>query len=603
METYIGLFSPKGKLENGQINQKLKDRNYNIFHQCDNLLLANKDYPIKEENYFADGKSVVYFSGDCYNEAALIEQASLEGDGISFAEALASLLQMKGEQIIQQIRGNFTLIFFEKVKGKIHLFRDQFGTKLLFYKRTGENFSFSNMKKELLFLHDEKIVSKDALNHYLSFQYVPDPFTLSKNINIVSSGNVVTIDSENQLTHKNYYERSFHPVITERHFWIKRIREALYESVATVMDGNDSIGSFLSGGIDSTLIASIAKEIKPDLKTFSVGFERDGFSEIDVAKESASKLELENFSKVITPEEYMNQLPEIVWHLDDPLADPACVPLYFVAKLAKTHVDNALSGEGADEFFGGYNIYREPESLKMFNYIPPVLKGGLNKLASALPDHVKGKSFLERGTTPLYERYIGNAKIFNDDEKKRLLQHYDERVSYKDITGPFFDKVQEDHPTAQMQYVDIHTWLPGDILLKASKMSRANSLKVRMPFIDINVFDVARELPVHLTIANRTTKHILREAARGIVPDHVLERKKLGFPVPIRHWLKDELYDWAKTLIHESETEEFLNKSAILDLLESHVQGREDASRKLWTIFMFMIWHQVFIEEKYNFND
>lgn len=601
METYIGLYFPKKTAEIEKIIDKIQAEDYKTYHQCEHLFLAMNSERADSGNYFSNDESVLFFAGLCFNEKELIETSGLDSDA-TFAEALISLYRQNGTSLFKQIRGNFTLFFYDKLDEKVYIVRDQFGTSLLFYERLQDGFIFANTKKQLVNILRSNIVNKEALQHYLSFQYVPDPLTLTEDIKIVSSGNYVVVNKENELRTETYYERTFHPIISEKHFWIKRIRDALYESVATVMDGEDSIGSFLSGGIDSTLIASIAKEIKPNLKTFSVGFEREGFSEIDIAKESADKLGLENISKVITPEEYVEKLPEIIWHLDDPLADPACVPLYFVANEAKKHVDNALSGEGADEFFGGYNIYREPESLKIFNYVPSILKGGLHKLATMLPDNVKGKSFLERGTTPLHERYIGNAKIFDENEKKSLLQHYDEQISFRKITSPFFKQVQGEPLTSQMQYVDIHTWLPGDILLKASKMSNANSLKVRMPFIDIKVFEVARELPVHLTIANRTTKHILRDAARGIVPNHVLDRKKLGFPVPIRHWLKDELYDWAKTLIHESETDELINKTAVLELLDIHSQGKEDASRKLWTLIMFMIWHQIFIEEKYTFN-
>lgn len=602
MDTYIGLYFPEKTAEMDRLMNKIQSEGYETYYQCEHVFLAGETKRTDDENYFiTTNDTVLLFSGLCFNEKQIIEKSGLQ-HGATFVEALESLFRQLGDNLFRQIRGYFTLFLYDKLEEKAYIIRDQFGTNLLFYELLQDGFIFSNIKKQLTNILDRNKVDKEALQHYLSFQYVPDPLTLSESVKIVPSGNYVIVNNKNEISTNSYFERTFHPVISDKNFFIKRIREVLYDSVSTMMDGKDSIGSFLSGGIDSTLIASIAKEIKPNIKTFSVGFEREGFSEIDVAKESADKLGLENISKVVTPEEYIEKLPEIIWFMDDPLADPACVPLYFVAREAKKHVDYALSGEGADEFFGGYNIYREPESLKVFNYVPSKLKGGLQKLATMLPDSVKGKSFLERGTTPLHERYIGNAKIFDENEKSTLLRHYDDGISYRDIIAPFYKQVKEEPPTTQMQYVDIHTWLPGDILLKASKMSRANSLTVLMPFIDINVFKVGRELPVHLTIADGTTKNILREAARGIVPDHVLDRKKLGFPVPIRHWLKDELYDWAKTLINESETDEYIDKKAVLNLLDTHAQGKEDLSRKLWTLFIFMIWHQIFIEEKYTFH-
>src|SRR5699024_4487522 len=267
------------------------------------------------------------------------------------------------------------------------------------------------------------------------------------------------------------------------------------------------------------------------------------------------------------------------WHMDDPLADPSCVPLYFLAREARKHVTVALSGEGSDELFGGYNIYREPESLKLFNSIPTTDKSVLAKVTEVLPEGVRGKSFLERGTTPLQERYIGNAKMFEDDEKRQILKYHNENISYQQITGKLFDNVRDYPLVNQMQYVDIHTWMRGDILLKADRMTMANSLELRVPFLDKEVFRVANGIPVDLKIANGTTKHILREASRGVIPDHVLDRKKLGFPVPIRHWLKHELYDFAKQLIQESQTDHLLYKSYVLDLLEAHCRGKGDYSR------------------------
>lgn len=322
-----------------------------------------------------------------------------------------------------------------------------------------------------------------------------------------------------------------------------------------------------------------------------------------MAKETADKLNVENIAYIISPEEYVEKLPKIMWHMDDPLADPSCVPLYFVSREARKHVTVVLSGEGSDELFGGYNIYREPESLKIFQSIPAPARELLAKVASALPEGVKGKSFLERGTTPLRERYIGNAKMFENEEKRSILKQYDEKITYQNITGPLFDNVRDEDLVHQMQYVDIHTWMRGDILLKADRVTMANSLELRVPFLDKEVFRVASEIPVNLKIANGTTKSILREAARGIVPDHVLDRKKLGFPVPIRHWLKKELNGWAKQLIKESETDYLLNKQYVVDLLEAHCQDRGDYSRKIWTLLMFMLWHQIFIEKKYDFDE
>lgn len=395
-----------------------------------------------------------------------------------------------------------------------------------------------------------------------------------------------------------YWKASFHPVVQSEDELVKQIRDVLFDSVKVHMRSDVPVGSFLSGGIDSSLIASIAKQFHPGIKTFSVGFEREGFSEIDVAKETAEKLGVENISYVISPQEYMDELPKIMWHMDDPLADPAAVPLYFVAREARKHVTVVLSGEGADELFGGYNIYREPQSLEIFERMPNVVKAALRFIARLLPDGVKGKSFIERGLTPMEQRYIGNAKMYSEKEKRQLLKDYQGGWGYTAVTQPFYQETPDYPPVNRMQYVDIHTWLRGDILLKADKMTMAHSLELRVPFLDKAVFEVAAKIAPEWKTAHNTTKYILRKAAEGIVPDHVLHRKKLGFPVPIRHWLKNEMHDWAKNLIKESDTDHLFHKEYLYRLLDEHCAGKADHSRKIWTVLAFLMWHQVYVEDR-----
>jgi asparagine synthase (glutamine-hydrolysing) len=420
---------------------------------------------------------------------------------------------------------------------------------------------------------------------------------MSKGIQKLESGHYFIKRPNHHVVVKPYWQTEFRTNYLPDAKAKQAIHDALTESVAIHMRSDVPVGSFLSGGIDSSLIVSLAKEINPNIKTFSVGFEREGFSEVDVARETADALGVENHSYLITPEEFMQALPDIMWHVDDPLADPAAVPLYFVAREASKQVKVALSGEGADELFGGYNIYREPDSLRLFNHMPTSLKRTLKNVSSLLPDGVKGKDFLLRGSVPLEERYIGNAKIFEEAEKKGILNHTFFDTSYQSVTKKYYNEATfYQDQVARMQYVDINTWLKGDILLKADKMSMAHSLELRVPFLDNQVFDIASRLSKEQKVSKGTTKLLLRQAAKGIVPNHVVNRKKLGFPVPIRHWLKDEMYSWAKNIIIESETEDLLNKKEVLALLEQHASGRKDNSRKLWTILMFMLWYSINIE-------
>ncbi|MBT2735976.1 asparagine synthase (glutamine-hydrolyzing) [Bacillus sp. ISL-7] len=547
----------------------------------------------------------IIFNGEVYNYVELREE--LLSEGLTFStssdtEVIIALYSHLKEKAVEKLRGMFSFVIWDKQEQTLYGARDPFGIKPFFYFEDGERTFFASEKKSILLGLENDVINYDSLQHYLTYQFVPEPTTMSDGIKKLEPGHFFTKKIGSPMEIKRYWKAHFKPVHKSEPDFIKEIKDVLFDSVKMHMRSDVPVGSFLSGGIDSSIIASIAKEYHPAIKTFSVGFEHNGFSEIDVAKETAEKLGVENISYVISPQEYMNEIPKIMWHMDDPLADPACVPLYFVAREARKHVTVVLSGEGADELFGGYNIYHEPQSLEVFNKIPRAGKVLLKGIAGMMPEGMRGKSFIERGVTPMEERYIGNAKMFTEEEKRELLNVYREGLDYTDITKPLYAESRGYDPVDRMQYIDIHTWMRGDILLKADKMTMAHSLELRVPFLDKAVFEVASKIPTSLKTVHGTTKYILRKAAEGVVPAHVLDRKKLGFPVPIRHWLKDEMNEWAKKIIRESNTDHLINKSYVLQLLEDHCQGKADNSRKIWTVLMFMVWHQVYVEDIYSFQ-
>jgi asparagine synthase (glutamine-hydrolysing) len=256
-----------------------------------------------------------------------------------------------------------------------------------------------------------------------------------------------------------------------------------------------------------------------------------------------------------------------------------------------------LSGEGADELFGGYTIYREPISLRAFDHVPGVVKRGLGKLSMKIPEGTRGKDLLRRGSIGIEERYYGNARIFRPDEMG-FFKSYDPSVSYMDVTRKLYEQTAHLDGSTRMQYVDLFTWLRGDILVKADKMTMANSLELRVPFLDTEVFAVGSSIPTDQKITKETTKYALRRALELIVPEHVLNRPKLGFPVPIRHWLKDVMYDWARAIVQESQADDLIDKAEVLRLLDAHRAGPHDYSRKIWTLLVFLIWHGIFIEQR-----
>jgi asparagine synthase (glutamine-hydrolysing) len=551
-----------------------------------------------------DGRYHLIFNGEIYNYLELRERLAREfgalfdtdGDG----EAVVAGYHYLGEKVVRELRGMFSFLIWDAQDRVLFGARDWFGIKPL-YTYTDERGSFfGSEKKSLLDVAapgTSAAVDETALQHYLTLQYVPEPASMHSAIRRVESGTYFTMRPGEPLRTHRYFHPDFaiRPV-TQPDKLYREIAETLEDSVEKHMRADVTVGSFLSGGIDSTAIAALAKRHNPKLLTFTTGFEREGYSEVDVAAESAAAIGVEHIIKVVTADEMMQTLPLIVWYLDDPVADPALVPLYFIAREARKHVKVVLSGEGADELFGGYTIYREPISLRPFERVPMPLRRGLGKLSARIPEGVRGKDLLRRASIGIEERYYGNARIFRPDEMQGLLRRYDPAVSYRDVTRQLYAQTEHLDGSTRMQYVDLFTWLRGDILVKADKMTMANSLELRVPFLDTEVFRVASSIPTSEKITKETTKHALRRALADIVPAHVLNRAKLGFPVPIRHWLRDVMYEWARGIIVDSQAGELIDTTAALALLTAHRDGPHDYSRKIWTLLVFLTWHGIFVE-------
>lgn len=542
------------------------------------------------------------FNGEIYNYKELRDWLTNTGHIFftnSDTEVLLKLYEEVGTDCPNYLRGMFSFAIWDSNKQQLFISRDPFGIKPLYYTETDDRFLFGSEIKSFLKDVDVNVeVDEDSLYHYLTFQYVPEPSTMFKSIKKLKAGHSMIIHNE-KIMIMPYFEVNFNPQ-ENRSFesLVEEARSVLTDSVKLHRNSDVSRGAFLSGGIDSSSIVAILQSLEPT-KTFSVGFDMSGYSELDEARKTASILGTDHFEICITSKDYMESLPTLIWHMDEPVADPSAMGLYYVSKLASQHVKVVFSGEGADEFFGGYNIYKEPHSLRHFNYLHPQLRKFAGYISELMPENMKGKSFLERGSKELKDRFIGNAKIFSDKEKDSLLSNeFIQKKSFTStgyITDPLYDKASHYDDITKMQYIDIHTWLRGNILTKADKMSMANSLELRVPFIDRDVFNFASTIPTKYRVNPQMTKVLLREAMKGIVPDDVQQRKKLGFPVPIRVWLKNEWYDWAKSLIETAPIEQWINKSYTLDLLAKHREGKIDASRKLWTILTFIIWHQTFV--------
>lgn len=553
--------------------------------------------------YDSEKKLLLVFNGEIYNDRQLRSQLKEEGvrfQTASDTEVILHLYKKYKERCLDYLRGMFAFCIWDDTEKQLFAARDPFGIKPFYYRDEDEVFSFASEIK-CLQTAAQISPSSEALQHYFTFQYVPEPHSLTPHVKRLQPGHLLWKKEGKPAVTRPYFRIIFAPEKGDRNNKIKKIQEALENSVSMHLRGDVPVGAFLSGGIDSTVIVALAKRLHPDIITFSAGFSSGDYQEIPAAQKAAEALGVKNEAVYISPHDFIRELPRIVWHMDDPLADPAAIPLYFVAQLASRKVKAVLSGEGADELFGGYLIYREPIDLRWFQYLSPQMKSFLIQMAKRLPERLKGKNYLIRGCTPLVDRYAGNAKIFTGAEKERLLKQNDKQLPYQKVTKPIFEKVQNMDETTKMQYLDIHTWLTGDILVKADRMTMAHGLELRVPFLDLEVFDVASRLMSDEKICGKMTKYLLREAVKDWIPESIWQRKKLGFPVPLKQWLREELYDWARERLVESRGILEIDTDFSLNLLEAHARGKGDFSRKIWTILIFVLWHQVYVEKRFSF--
>ena len=545
---------------------------------------------------FNEDKSLVLtFNGEIYNYKELREQ--LVAAGHSFytqtdSEVLIHGYEEWGKGMLDKLRGMFAFIIFDKKTNEVFGARDFFGIKPLYYAQMGETLMWgSEIKSFLEHPHFKKELNETALENYLTFQYSPTSETFFKGVYKLPAAHCF-IYKDGKLTVERYWEVKFNadnkPDLEE---WGDRISDTFKDSVNVHKFADVEEGSFLSSGVDSSYVAAVADVDK----TFTVGFGTDEkYNEIGYAKEFSKYINKENISKVITPEEYWGSLSKIQYHMDEPLADPAAVALFFVCQIASENVKAVLSGEGADEIFGGYNIYHNPADMAKYFKIPRPIRKAVGAVAEKLP-HKHGVNYLIRGSKDLDERFIGNAYMFSEKERKELLTIKTDAPNAMEITKPFYDKVRNQDEVTQMQYLDLHLWMTGDILLKADKMSMAHSLELRVPFLDRKVMELAEQIPDKYRVTPENTKYAMRIAALKACPPQTANKKKLGFPVPIRVWLKEEkYYNIVKEKFTSPAAEKYFHTDKLVALLDDHRAGKYDYSRKIWTVFTFLVWYDVY---------
>ena len=568
------------------------------FRRLSIIDLADGAQPIYNE----DGTKVIVFNGEIYNYQGIRDDLIKKGHIFKTktdTEVILHGYEEYGPDVLNKFRGMFGIAIWDLVSKELFIARDFFGIKPMYYTQIGNDLVFgSEIKCILTHPNVKKELNIHALQNYLSFQYGVPNETFFENIYCLQPGHYLKFkDGKLEIT------RYWKPEFMVNDSWnyddlVKEIDTTFKESVEAHKISDVEVGCFLSSGVDSSYVATQFK----GQKSFTVGFNYNKYNEIDYAKELAEEIGQDHYFKKITDDEFWSIVPKVQYYMDQPHADPSCVALYYVCQIASEHVKVVLSGEGADELFGGYRIYHEPFSLRYSKILPRFVWKGIAGVCNLIPRNFPGKSYANRASKTLEERFIGNANLFSDKEKTKILKNTEGMKKTSEITQPFYDDTKGMDDVTRMQYIDINLWMIGDILLKADKMSMANSLELRVPFLDKEVWNLARTIPSKFKVTkDGRTKVAMREAALGNMPEKVAQRKKLGFPVPTREWLKQEKYYEIVKKEFESETaKKYFVTDEIIKLLDEHYQLKKDNSRKIWTIYVFLIWYKQFFENNEN---
>lgn len=560
--------------------------------------------------YNEDKTLVLTFNGEIYNFEELKEQLIEKGHVFythTDSEVLIHGFEEWKEELLNKLRGMFAFAIWNTVDKSLFIARDFFGIKPMHYTKVGDNFVYgSEIKSILEFPNFERKFNYKALDNYLSFQYVVPPETFFEGVYCLLPGHYLWY-KDGEVEINRYWEARFNPddnlTLDEA---VDKIENVFKNSVDAHKVSDVETGCFLSSGVDSSYVSTYFE----GQKAFTVGFDfGEKYNEISWAKNLSEKIKVDHHYKVISSEEFWGNISRVQYYMDQPLADPSCIALYFVSKLASEYVKVVLSGEGADELFGGYTIYKEPSAFNVYKALLPLgIRKALARFVEKLPASFKGKNYIIRGSKTTEEKFIGNAFMYSESDKKKLLKDPSIVTRPQDLCKKFYDRVKEYDDVTKMQYLDINLWMVGDILLKADRMSMANSLELRVPFLDKEVFKVASTLPTRLRVNKENTKYAMRMAALRRLPEATAQKRKLGFPVPTRVWLKDEkYYNIVKNMFTSETAQKFFNTDILVKFLDEHYSGKKDNSRKVWTIYIFLVWYDIYfngnvpnIEQEYK---
>ncbi len=578
------------------------------FRRLSIIDLSGGHQPIFNE----DNSAAIVFNGEIYNYRDLAAELTSAGHVFrtrSDTETILHAYDEFGDECVQHLRGMFGFAIWDRRLRRLLLARDRMGVKPLYYYRNSRFLAFASEIKALLEIpgvpHE---VDQEAFDQYLSIRYVPGPRTMFKGIFRLQPGHTLVADGSGVHIRK-YWDIDYSERTSESPQQIaERFEALLEESVRLRLISEVPLGVFLSGGLDSSAILATMKKVAPGqrIKTFSVGYETSGQGveeacELEYAGIAARAMEADHYEYRLGPKDFQESISDLVWHLDEPLADASCIPLHFVARLAREHVTVVLSGEGADEILGGYAIYPKMLALDRATRNIPVL-GRLAGRFSSLAPTESLRRYLRMAGKPLNEGYRGVCRGFSIETMQRLVGEDRMWQAERQLTDTFsghFRAAGSASPLNRMLYVDAKVWLPDDLLLKADKMTMANSLELRVPFLDHKLVEFAASLPDNCKLNDGTGKALLRNAMRPVLPEAILKRPKKGFSVPISSWLRGPMREFTRDhlLSADSACNSWLDRGEVERIVEEHEQGRVDRAAEIWALLVFQFWHGHFIED------
>ena len=581
-------------------NKIIKDMNERIIHRGPDAegIFVEKDVALGQRRlsiidieggnqpiYNEDKSILIMYNGEVYNYKELKKELTeYTFQTNSDTEVILHGYEKWGHELPKKLRGMFAYAIYDKNKEEIFISRDQFGIKPLYYYQDGDTILFgSEIKSFLAYPKFKKELNKDLLGAYLTFSFTPTDETFFKGVYRLPQGHSMIIDvKKRKIKIERYFKVEFGETKESFDDVVEELSKVMDESVKHHLISDVEVGSFLSSGVDSSYLVSLAK---PD-KTYTIGFDLAKYSEIDYAKDLTDRLKIKNISEKISKEEYMKAIPEVYYHMDEPTADGCAIAVYFLSRLASQDVKVVLSGEGADEFFGGYNSYDD----NFYTKLPLFVRKSVASVCKILPKNRITRYLIRRGLS-LEESYVSINRTYYDDELAEVLKSKD-YIKNKDIVKDIYEEYKDYDKLNKMLAIDIRYFLSNNILNIVDKMTMAHSIESRVPFTDIEVFKISSILPKKYKVNDGVTKVALRNAAKKVIPNDAYKKKKLGFPVPIREWIREEdFYQEIKDTFTTDISKELFNTDYLLRILDEHKNKTKDNYRKIWAVYSFLKWY------------